>query len=293
MMKKISFIVMLIITSILFADYQSDIQETIEENKAKGYSESEQQVAVAVYQYYAGEFKDAFKTLCRADSMGIDEKWNPQLYLLYSSIYCELGNYKKALEYNEKVLKYWNNNKGSAFYPNELRSLYYKYMLGENIEKEKNDFLAKWKIENELNQYSLCDFLLKVEDYEAALSAIRDYDKILIKLGLNKTNMQYILFVHAYYELGIYKKAKKYLKLALAKNKSDDTESYLHYWDSLINYELGNNEKAITSLQKGKELEYDYHLGFMLLDLWRFTDKNVKILEEVERLEINKAVEKK
>ena len=286
MLKKIMIIVAtLIIASILFADYQSDLQEAIEKSKAEGYSESEQQVAVAVCHYNYGKFEEALETLSRADSMGIDEKWNSHLYSLYSGIYRELGDYKKALEYNEKVLKYWNNDTGSAFYPNEFRNLYYKYMLGENIEDEKKDFLSKWKVENEINQYALCDFLLKVEDYEAALQAIKDYDKMLIKLELTETNIQYILFVHAYYELGNYKKAKEYFNLALAKSDGDNnSESYLHYWNSLINYAHGNKEDAIISLQKGKSLDWgDYRFRFVLLDLWRFTDKNVKILEEIEK----------
>ncbi len=285
-------IIVIVTISVLFADYQSGIQESIENSKAKGYSKSEQQVAVAVYQYNEGYFEDALKSLCRADSLGIPEKLIPNYYLLYSGIYRELGNYKKALEYNEKILNHSSYDQGRSYYPMEIYNIYFKFKLGENIEDEKNNFLAKWKIKNEVHQYSLCDFLLKIEDYNSVLSAIKDYDKMLVDLGLSETNVQYILFVHAYYELGNYKKAKEYYNMALTIDTNDNTESYLHYWDSLINNKLGNITEAIISLKKGKDLGWDYHGRFILPQLWRFSEKNIEILEMIEKLETNGAIEK-
>ncbi len=214
MFKKMLIIVVIIfIASLLFADYQSDIQEVIEESKAKGYSEGEQQTAVAVYQCNEGYFNEALETLYRVDSLGIPKKYILPYYFLYTEVYKELGNYQKALEYSEKILADKNYNLGYSYYPIEIYNLYFKFKLGENIEEEKNDFLAIWKIKNEVQQYSLCDFFLKIEDYQSALSAIKDYDKMLIDLNLTETNVQYILFTHAYYELGDLKKAKDYLWL--------------------------------------------------------------------------------
>ncbi len=293
MIKKISIIVILIITSILFANYESDIQEIIEDSKTKRYSESEQQLAIAGYQYNKGYFQDALKSLCKADSLGIPKKLYPPFYFSYSLVYNELGNFKKALEFNEKVLEYWSYDRRETFYPIEFYNLYFKFKLGEKIEEEKNNFLKKFKIQNVLNQYSLCDFLLKVEDYQSALSAIKDYDAMLIDQDLNETNIQYILFVHVYYELSNYKKAKENISKAMGKKIGDNSKSYLQYWDSLINYKLGNIKEAVISLQKGEDLGWDYHGRFILLKLWRFSEKNIQILEMIEKSADNKATEKK
>ena len=80
-------------------------------------------------------------------------------------------------------------------------------------------------------------------------------------------------------------KAKEYYSLALVKNKSAyDTECYLHYWNSLINYKLGKIDKAISSFNKCKNLGWNYHERIMLLSLWHYSEKNLKVLEKIENL---------
>lgn len=281
MFKKITvFVALMIITLILFADYQSDINETIEKSKKEDRSESEQLVGIAACQYNYGKFDEALKSLVEADSMGLPEEYSIIIDLMISQLNAELGNYNKALIYNEDVIAQQITNSGSPTYQIEFQNLYYKYMLGMDITEAKKSILLKWEVDNTGNQYFLCEFLLLIEDYQAALQAITAYDILLKKHELTVTNIQYIFYLHAYYELGNYEEAKKYFKLALAKNTSDyyGTESYLYYWDTLINYKLGNLQQAIISLKKGQKNEYDYHERYVLLSLWHFDDKNIKIL---------------
>ena len=72
----------------------------------------------------------------------------------------------------------------------------------------------------------------------------------------------------------------------MAKNKSDydDTECYLYYWNSLINYKFGKIKKAINSFNKSVNLGLNYHDRIMLLSLWHFSEKNLKVLEKIESL---------
>ena len=295
MLKKLIIsIIMLLTILILLADYQSDINEAKEMCKKEGSSESEELVAIAACQYNYGKFNEALKSLVEADSMGLPEEYRIIIDLMISQLNAELGNYNRALIFNEDVIAQQITNSGSPTYQIEFQNLYYKYMLGMDITEAKKSILLKWEVDYPGNQYFLCEFLLLIEDYQAALQAITDYDILLKKHELTETIIQYVFYVHAYYELGNYEEAKKYLKLALAKNTSDyyGTESYLYYWDTLINYKLGNLQQAIISLKKGQKNEYDYHERFVLLSLWHFNDKNLKILEQVERLANNEILEK-
>ncbi len=71
--------------------------------------------------------------------------------------------------------------------------------------------------------------------------------------------------------------------MALTIDVNDNTESYLHYWDALINYKLGNMKEAIKSFKKGQNPGWDYHGRFILNTFWRFSKRNIKILEIVEK----------
>ena len=174
--KMIVSIVMLLTISILFADFQSCIQEAIEESKKEGWSESEELVAIAACYYNYGKFEEALETLIKADSMGLPDKYNEITDLVLSQLYAELSNYNKALIFNEDVITQQITNSGSPTYQVVFQNLYYKYMLGIDIEKKKKDILSEWNNDIPFLQYFFCEFLLKVEDYQAALKAITDYD---------------------------------------------------------------------------------------------------------------------
>lgn len=279
-MKRLSLILFaLSIWITLCSEY--NVENMKKRFQEEGYSESEQMLYLGGYQYTEGHFEDAISSFIKSKELGLPDYHNTTIEMFISLTYMELREHKKALEHIDIGMDYDHD------YAYESIRLIIKHKLSENIEIEKKDLIKKWILENEVEQYLICDFLLKIEDYSTALLFIKDYEIMLKEKNITMTNLHYIFYAHTYFELKEYEKSLKYINLAKEFNYQDSGESYLYYWEALTNYKLGYNQEAYKSLQKGTELGWDYHGRFMLLQFWRFSEKNIETLEKIEILEDN------